>query len=57
MDKDFLTVKEVAQKLNVSEFTIKRRIKEKRLRAYKFGGEYRISESDLQEFIKSSMVK
>lgn len=51
-----LKVKEVAERLNVSESTIKRWCNDGTLKASKFGRGYRIEESDLEEFIKNSKI-
>ncbi|MFC1663420.1 helix-turn-helix domain-containing protein [Patescibacteria group bacterium] len=48
----FLTVKEVANRLKVSERTIFRYVKKGELKASKIG-HWRINEDDLTKFIKS----
>jgi excisionase family DNA binding protein len=45
-----LTVNQVAKMLNVHEVTIRRHIKQGRLRAIKVGRQVRISREDLEEF-------
>lgn len=47
----FLTIKEVAKKLRVSERSVMRYIKAKKLRASKMG-QWRIREADLELFFK-----
>ena len=47
-----LSVKQVAYILKVHPLTVRRYIKEERLRAIKSGGNIRIKESDLAEFNK-----
>lgn len=47
-----LTVEEVANILSLNKNTILRFIKEKSLKAFKVGHQYRIKESDLTEFTK-----
>jgi excisionase family DNA binding protein len=48
-----LTVKEVAQKLNVCQRTVIRHIKQKKLRASKMG-HWRIKESDIEKFFNAN---
>ncbi|MGE7954934.1 helix-turn-helix domain-containing protein [Lysinibacillus xylanilyticus] len=50
---DYLTVKEVSQKLGVSEKTVRDYINKGELIAYKLGTSWKITEEDLQTFIKS----
>ena len=47
----FLTIKEVAKKLRVSERSVMRYIKAKRLKASKMG-QWRIKDVDLESFFK-----
>jgi excisionase family DNA binding protein len=47
----FLTVKEAAAYVKVSELTIRRAIREGRLKAYKIGRQIRIDEADLIDFM------
>lgn len=54
---DILTIKQVAERLKVSERTIRNWIDKGDLKAYRFGLQYRIDETDLNEFIKKSKVK
>lgn len=51
-----LSVKQVAERLNLSERSILNLIKEGRLPAFRIGGVYRIEESDLNTFINSSKI-
>ena len=51
VDERYTTLPEVAEQLKVSRQTVYRWIKGGELRAIKFANEYRISESDLREFI------
>lgn len=46
------TLQEVADVLRVSRQTIYNYVTAKKLRATKYGKEYRVTEEDLQEFIK-----
>ena len=50
----FLTVKEVAKKLRVSQRSVMRYIKAKKLVASKMG-QWRIKESDLDRFFKTNI--
>lgn len=47
------TLQEVANILRVSRQTIYNYVTAKRLNATKYGKEYRVTESDLQDFIKN----
>jgi len=49
---ELLTVSEVAKILNLHEITIRRHIKQGRLRAVKVGRQVRIRREDLEEFMK-----
>lgn len=50
-EEQFLSLEDVATRLQVSDQTIRRWIKSGKLTAYKPGLEYRIRESDLEEFL------
>jgi putative molybdopterin biosynthesis protein len=52
MDDEFLTVKEIADKLKVKTFTVLEWIRKGELSAYKVGKEYRIKTSDFEQFLK-----
>jgi excisionase family DNA binding protein len=52
----FLTVAEVAARLRVTTFTVRRYLNQGELAAYKIGQEWRIKESDLRAFIESRRV-
>jgi len=60
MENDLLTVEEVAEMMDMHTRTIRRYIKEGRLTAAKFGGQWRIRKNDLvqmmsdEEFLKDS---
>ena len=52
--EEFLTVPEVAEQLRVSEDTVRRWLRERRLRGFMPGGArggYRIRESELERFV------
>lgn len=51
-----LTTKDVAERLNVHPRTIRNLIETGELIAYKFGRDYRITETDLETFIKNSRI-
>ena len=48
------TVEQVARHLNLNVGTVRRYIREKKLRASKFGKAWRISAEQVQAFIKSN---
>jgi excisionase family DNA binding protein len=51
VDERYLTLPELAERLQVSRRTVYRWIKDGSLSAYQFGREYRITESDLKDFL------
>ena len=51
MDKELLTVEEVSGILGVHPITIRRYIKDNKIKASKMGGQWRITSSDLKEFM------
>ena len=53
VDERYLTLPEVAEQLKVSRRTVYRWINAGDLGAYKFANEYRITESDLKDFLES----
>lgn len=50
--KKYLTVRQVAKQLDLTEYRIRELIREKQIRATKIG-QWRIMPSDLESFIKS----
>jgi len=50
--KDYLTVRQVAKQLGLTEYRIRELIREKQIRATKIG-QWRVKPEDLEEFIKS----
>ncbi len=54
MDIEFFTVEELADKLKVSEQTIRLWIREGRLEAYKFGRAHRIPADAFKRFLEQS---
>jgi len=55
-EKEFYTAQELADKLRVNIMTIYRYIKAGKLKAYKFGKEFRIQKDDYEKFINKSIV-
>ena len=51
-----LTVNEIAKNLNVSTRTVRLWIESGKLKAYRFGKDYRIEPNDLKEFVEKSRV-
>ncbi len=56
MEETYYTVPEVAETLKVSHMTLYRWIKDGRLSAYKLGGEFRITERDLKQFLEARRI-
>jgi excisionase family DNA binding protein len=54
---DLLSPQEAGDRLGVSVYTVRRWIQEGRIPAYKPGKEYRIRESDLEEFLRTREVR
>jgi excisionase family DNA binding protein len=52
----YLTVQDVADRLGVSVFTIRRYIRAGKLRAVKLDGGYRLSRDDLADFLRSREI-
>lgn len=50
-EKEFYLVEELAQKLRVSEMTIYRYIKAKKIKAYKIGKAFRIDSAEFNNFL------
>jgi excisionase family DNA binding protein len=55
--EEFYTAKELADKLRVNIMTIYRYIGAKKLKAYKFGKEFRIEKNDFDTFLKKAENK
>lgn len=51
-EEKFYTVEEVAKTLKVNPMTVYRRIKEGKLKVYKVGRVFRISEESLKSYLK-----
>jgi len=52
LSKDWLTADEVAEDLRVHVSTVREWIRQKKLKAAKFGRDYRIKRKDYEEFIE-----
>jgi excisionase family DNA binding protein len=55
--EELLSPQEAAGRLGVSVYTVRRWIKEGKLRAFKPGKEYRLREPDLEEFLRAREVR
>ena len=53
----FYTPEELAEKLKLNIITIYRYIRAKKIKAYKFGGVYRIDRKSFDKFINKSLIK
>ena len=55
--KEFYTAQELAEKLRVNIMTIYRYIKAGKLKAYKFGKEFRIDKKEFNKFLDKAKTK
>lgn len=55
--EEFYTAEELAKKLRVNIMTIYRYIKAGKIKAYKFGKEFRVEKSEFESFLKKSSTK
>ena len=55
--KEFYLVQELAEKLRLSNMTIYRYIKAKKLKAYKLGKEFRIDKKEFNNFLNKTSTK
>jgi excisionase family DNA binding protein len=53
VEETYYTLQEVAEKLRVSRRTAYRWVKAKELPAYRLGGEFRVTERDLERFLEA----
>ena len=53
-DRQLLTPQEVATRLQLNILTIYRYIRTKKIQATRFGRKYRVSQSQLEKFIKAN---
>jgi len=51
MSDNYFPIAETSRMLKTSDFTIRRLIKSKQLRGVKVGGQWRIFEADLEEYL------
>ena len=54
--EEFYTAKELAEKLRVNIMTIYRYIDAKKLKAYKFGKEFRIDKKEFDSFLNKAKI-
>ncbi|MCL4546149.1 MAG: helix-turn-helix domain-containing protein [Deltaproteobacteria bacterium] len=52
MNEEFLSVKEIAEKLKISKMFLHRAIRKGELKAYRLGNKFRIKAEDLENFLK-----
>jgi len=55
--EEFYTAEELADKLRVNIMTIYRYIKAGKIKAYKFGKEFRVEKNEFESFLKKSSTK
>jgi excisionase family DNA binding protein len=55
--EELLSPQEAADRLGVSVYTVRRWIKDGKLRAFRPGKEYRLREPDLEEFLRAREVR
>jgi excisionase family DNA binding protein len=53
---EWLSVVEVAKNLKMDEETVRKWIRRRQLKAYKFGRDYRIRREDFEAFIRERVV-
>jgi excisionase family DNA binding protein len=54
MDKQFFKIEDVAKILDVSPWTVRKWIKQRKIRTYRFGGAVRLKISDIMLFAQIS---
>ena len=57
MEEEILTIEQVAKKLGFHRHTVENWVKSGELTASKLGKEYRIRESDLDDFMRRKQIK
>ena len=55
--EQFYTAEELAKELKLNIITIYRYIRARKLRAYKFGKEYRIDKKTFNNFVNKNLIK
>ena len=55
-EQEFYSLQQIAEKLGMSRMTIYRYVKSKKLPAYQFGRDFRVHQSDLDEFISNQKL-
>jgi len=53
MEDEFISVEDAAKRLGLHPDSIRRFIRNKQLKAFRFGGVYRIKKTDFEEFIRT----
>ena len=53
-ERNWLSAEEIAEDLNMSVTTVRAWIRDQKLRAGKFGRDYRVQRADYEEFIEKS---
>ncbi len=53
-EKEFYKAEDLAEKLDVNIMTIYRYIKAGKIKAYKFGKEFRVEKSEFESFLKKA---
>jgi len=53
LDKDFYTIKQITEILQLSRLTIYRYIDNGKIKTYKFGKEHRIKKEDFESFLEA----
>lgn len=56
-EREFFRAQELAEKLSVNVMTIYRYIKAGKLKAYKFGKEFRIRKEEFEKLLEKSITK
>ena len=54
MEKPLYTTEQVAQRLQVTEFTVREWLKQGKMTGFKAGRSWRISDEDITEFLRKS---
>lgn len=54
---EWLSVEEVARRLKMDDETVRKWIRRKQLKAYKFGRDYRVRLNDFEKFIRERAVE